>query len=80
MLLVLAALGVLGALVNLLLHLLQLWPKLVPSQRVVNYMTLAAGDLVLVSCTSAPNAAALTMGVSIAGMALFAILTGKEVH
>lgn len=73
-------LGIIGALVDLGLHLLQLWPSLVPSQAFVRWVTLIGGLLVLASCTTAFNAAALVIGLSITGMALFSLMTEKEVH
>jgi hypothetical protein len=72
--------GVLGALVDLALHVLQLWPRFVPSQRFVNWLTFGSGTLILASCITAPNAAAITMGSVVIGMSLFAMFTGKEVH
>lgn len=72
--------GILGALVDLALHILQLWPRFVPSQRFVCWLTCGSGTLILASCITAPYAAALTRGCVVIGMALFALVTGKEVH
>lgn len=72
--------GVVGALVDLALHVLQLWPRFVPSQRFVCYLTAGSGTLILASCITAPNAAAITMGLVVIAMSVFALVTGKEVH
>lgn len=72
--------GILGALVDLALHVLQLWPRFVPSQKFVCWLTAGSGSLILASCITAPNAAAITMGLVVIGMSVFALVTGKEVH
>ncbi len=77
---VLAIAGITGALIDLALHIQQLWPKLVPSHKVVCYLTATSGFLILASCMTAFNWAACVMGIVVVGMASVALVTGKEVH
>jgi hypothetical protein len=70
----------LGAFVDIALHFLQLFPKYEPSLKFTCYLTLGGAALMALSCVSAPNAAALVMSAGIAGMALYSLVTGKEVH
>lgn len=70
----------LAALIDLALHVLQLWPKLVPSQAVVQYMTLASGVLLVASCITAFNLGALLMGIGIIVLTGLSVVTGKELH
>lgn len=74
----LAILGACGALVDISLHFLQLWPQFEPSRKFTSWLTCGAGFLMMLSCVSAFNWAALVMGLGIAGMAIFSLVTGKE--
>lgn len=70
--------GALGALIDIALHVLQLWPRLVPSHKTVQYLTIGSGVLMVASCTVAPNPGALVMGLGLIGMTLFSMVTGRE--
>lgn len=70
--------GAIGALIDLTLHLLQLWPHLEPSRNFTRRLTGMAGLLMMASCLAAPNPAALVMGLGVFAMAVFSALTGKE--
>lgn len=76
--LILLIAGGIGALIDITLHVLQLWPKLVPSQSLVQWLTVVAGLLLVLSCISAPNPGALLMGLGLIAMSLFSMVTGKE--
>lgn len=78
--LILGVVGAVGALIDLALHFLQLFPRFEPSLKFTSLLTLAGATLMLLSCISAFNWAALVMGLGIAVMAIASLVTGKEVH
>lgn len=68
-----------AALIDLALHVLQLWPRLVPSQAWVQCLTFTSGALLALSCITAFNAGALIMGIGIMALVVFSLCTGKEI-
>ena len=77
---IMAIVGALGALVDIALHFLQLFPQYEPSHKFTCILTLGAAVLMAASCLTAFNWAALVMAVGIAVMAGIGLYTGKEVH
>lgn len=77
--LLLAICGAVGAFIDILLHFTQLFPRFTLSIRTTAIITLIGAGLMLASCLAAFNTAALFMGLGIAGMAVFSLITGKEV-
>lgn len=78
--LTLTLLGVIGALLDLSLHILQLWPRLEPSRKFTSYLTMLSGVLIAGSTAVAFNWAALLMGITVIGLSIASLVTGKEIH
>jgi len=78
--LVLTLLGVAGALIDLSLHVLQLWPHLEPSRKFTSWLTMASGAMIAGSTIVAFNWAALLMGLTVIALSIASLVTGKEMH
>lgn len=76
----LTLLGVAGALIDLALHVLQLWPHLEPSRKFTSWLTMASGAMVAGSTLAAFNWAALLMGLTVIVLSIASLVTGKEIH
>lgn len=76
--------GVLGALLDILLHVLQLVdiPALrnLAKRKAAAWITLASAALIAVSLIVQFNAGTFVMCLFIAGLAMFSIITGKEME
>lgn len=68
-----------AAFIDLALHVLQLWPRLVPSQGMVQLLTFVSGLLLVASCITAFNLGALLMGLGIMALVALSLVTGKAI-
>jgi hypothetical protein len=72
--------GVAGVLLDILLHVLQMFPKLAPSSvKVASWITLASCLLGGASLIPQWNLPLLIMEAFVGGLAIVALVTGKEV-
>jgi hypothetical protein len=73
--------GVLGVLLDIILHVLQMFPKLVPSTvRVAAWVTLASCILGGLSLIPQWNLPLLIMEAFVGGLAVVSLLTGKDLE
>jgi hypothetical protein len=73
-------LGVVGALVDLALHFLQLINPELVSPRGTALITIGGCALLGLSLLGGFNAGALVLAISVGGMGVYSLATGKEVH
>ena len=73
-------LGIAGALVDLALHFLQLINPELVSPRGTAWITLGGCLMLGLSLLGGFNAGTLVLAFSVGGMAIYSLITGKEVH